>query len=446
MVKIDELFDFEVKNKLFDIVDEDGHRPWEAIRYNVYCRVINPNVTSYVPCGGISIFKKIWRFLSMTCVFGVYLMSHRHRRYMFLLCSRDKHDGLFYDKICDSLFELTDKSQTFALETVWHSSDYKYNGLSCPNSIISLWSHFPNKRNHSSFNSINIKLKDHFPDFNMTVNEMMGYYHDFKAQYHFYKLLFRYSGTKKVFMVQNGIQKGLLAAAQELGVEVIELQHGQISKNHPTYSYPNCDEISEEKIYHPTKLLTFGSFWHQNRCYPGVENIVIGNNSYANNAEFPSTMGNKRLLVISNKGEGELLASHVKEIISNDNSFCFYFKLHPNQYDEVNFYKEIFESYPGVAVYSDELSINQLLAEVDAIVLVQSTTELEALRVGRKVFIFEEGAYQVMDFVFGERGVYLVKDAQDFICCYIKHKDEKLSPRDDLFMPFQFDIAKMLLE
>lgn len=446
MKRIDDFFDFEVKNKLFDIVDEDGHRPWEAIRYYACCNVINPIAISHMPYGGISVFKRAWHFLSMACSFFVYLMSQRNRRIMFLLCSRDKQDGLYYDKISNDLFKLVDKSQTLALDTVWHSSDYKYKGLSsCASSIISLSSYIPHKYCSFSYDSINAKLKDHFPDFNLTVDEMMNYYHEFKVQYYFYKLLFRYSGIKKLFMVQNGIQKGLMAAAHEMGVEVIELQHGQISRNHPAYSYPNCIEVSEEKIYHPAKLLTFGSFWHHGRFYPGVENIVIGNNSYANRAEMPSTAGNKRVLVISNKGDGELLALHVKEILSKDNTFFFFFKLHPNQYEEFGYYKEMFGDSPNVQVYSNELSINQLLAKVDAIFLVQSTAELEALRVGRKVYIIGESNYQVMDFVFGEKGVYLVKDALDFIYCYYKHIDDLISPRDDLFMPFQSDVAKMLL-
>lgn len=444
MIITDRFFKFEVENRLFDILDEDGHRPWEAVRFYIYNRLVFQNVEVRASYGSTSVRKRILYILQLLLHSVAYILQHRNCPYMFMLCSRDKQNGIYFDKVCGRLFEMVDKSKTFAVETAWHRADYRYSGLSCANMILPIVTRIKTWKKSALISDIHAMVLNQFPELKMDVKEMMGYYYEFKAQYSVFKFLLRYCGTKQLYMVQNGIQKGLMAAAQELGVEVMEFQHGQISRNHPAYSYPEKG-VYADVIYHPTKLLTFGEFWHQNRFYPGVVNVVIGNESYADKSVMPKTPGNDRFLVVSNMGEGELLAKRVKQIIEINSSFHFYFKLHPNQYEEKDYYITLFKEYSQVDVYSNEYTVNEILARVEGVLLIQSTIVLESLRVGRKVFVIREGAFEQMDFVFGENGVYLVDNAKDFIKTYNMQKDVKLSPRNDLFVPFREEVAKKLL-
>lgn len=246
-------------------------------------------------------------------------------------------------------------------------------------------------------------------------------------------------------MVQNGIQKGVFAAAHDMNVEVFELQHGQISHNHPAYSYPDSPEVPASKVYHPSKLLIFGDFWVKDRYYPGVENIIIGNDSYVGKTRLTDTNGNKRILVISDKFEGPMLINFVKGIHGFDPTLSFFFKLHPNQYQDFSFYQKAFDSYPCVNVISDSQSINELINQSEALLVVQSTTELEALRDGKKVFVVKGGAYQVMDFVLNEHGVYLIDSAESFVETFNKEASVRLLPRTDLFSKFDRTVAEGLL-
>lgn len=441
---IDDLFEFELKNELFDIVDKHGTRPWEAVRYYVFNRIITnrkPQTTNSCPQKGNG--GQLLKIVRNKLHFLLYLAKHRNCPFMFLLASRDKRDGIFYDKICDSFFEQIDKEKTFAIETCVHETNYCYNSLTCDMSYVGLFERFT--RANYDFSFLHKLIKEHFPDVSIDIAELNKWYRLFLSQYYYYRWLFKITGTKKLFMVQNCILKGVFAAAQSLGVEVIEFQHGQISYNHPAYSYPSEKYLSASKLYHPSKLLLFGGFWSKNRFYPGVVNIVIGNDFYSKTSTGRGVGCKKKILVVSDRFEGERLMNYVKSILSMDSSFFFYFKLHPNQYSELVYYQKELELFKNIEVISDSRTTNDLLSEVEAILVVQSTVELEALRDGKKIFVLKEGAFEVMDFVFNEPGVYLVDSSRTFLEQYAIHADVQLKPRVDVFQSFNKEVAKNLL-
>lgn len=444
MEKTIRFFDFEVQNNLFNVRDKKGLYPWEAVRYWVSFNLEHTNTIAHTTRRE-SLLSNICSSLKQIIEFFFYIVRHRHCRNMMILSSRDKRNGLYYDKICEDFYGLLNIKETLTLESIYPSkkNSYKYSGFTCSNLLETFLSHFP--IGTFDFTEIHKLIKTHFPEFSMTVSDLNSLYRIFVSQYIYYKFIFKYCGIKRVYMIQNGIKKGLFAAANELGIEVVEFQHGQISRNHLAYSYPESIE-NAINVYHPNKLLLFGEIWKKDRSYPGVENIVIGNNSYAGKNTMPDTHGNKIILVISNREEGEMLSNLVKQILEIDKGFSFFFKLHPNQYREKDLYESCFNDYPNVEVVTDSATVNKLLEQSEGILVVQSTAELEALQAGRKVFVLKAGSYEFMDFVFVEKGVYLISDHTEFVESYNFHKEEKLEPRHDIFVPFRDNVACRLLE
>lgn len=441
----EQFFDFELKNGLFDIVDSRGLRPWEAVRYYVYSRIYsNREISQTKTNKGQGLLKKIIISFRNKVHFINYVLKHKNSPYMFLLSSRDKNGGLYYDKIGGNLFERIDKSKTFAFESCMHNEDYKYEGMTCENSFMSLLENFVTVT--YDFSYLQNLINTNYPGVPIRKNEMEKWYRRFLSQYLYFKIIFRFCSTERMFMVQNGILKGVFAAANEMGVEVIEFQHGQISLNHPAYSYPSDNKVDSTKIYHPSTLLVFGDFWTKNRYYPGVENVVVGNDFYYKIDRDQSIQVPKRFLVISDKYEGKRLVNYVKSILDLEASFSFYFKLHPNQYKEFDVYKNEFRTYENVEVVSDSMTISELLSKSEGILVVQSTVELEALRDGKKVFVVEEGAYEMMDFVFKEPGVYLINSASDFIVKYEHNINEIVMPRNDLFEKYKDFVVEKYLD
>jgi hypothetical protein len=444
MEKVEKFFLFETKNSLFDIVDKHGLRPWDGIRYYVLMSILRSSSPPAFSTDGTLRSGKVWYTIKRIISFLLYFLRHRKCDTFFLLCSRDKKNNVYYDKISNDTYELADKKNCFTIETTdnYRLDNYKYGVDVCPtiSNVFSRLYHI-----HFDFSEIYSLVKDEFPNFSLSIEDLNHYYNRFWGQYKFYSFVFGNSKIRKTFFVQNDIQKGLIAAANEKGVELFEFQHGQISRNHPAYSYPVIDSEYTSLIYHPNYLLTFGEFWSKNRYYPGVSDIVLGNDSYSENAEVPNVNGNGKLLVISNIIEGELLAKRVKEVLNKSNKFIFFFKLHPNQFDEFEHYKKIFEGEERVQVVSNQQTINQLLIECEAILLNDSTVELEALRMGKKVFVLTEQLYEEMDFVLGEEGVYACKDSDEFLEKYEENKDIQLPLRNDFFVPFKQHVARQLL-
>ena len=446
MEKVKKFFDFEVQNKLFDIVDQYGLRPWEAVRYEVMMSVLYKPIIHFSEFKTPFLLFRLLYLLEKLMRFSIYLFTHNNKENLFVLCSRDKKDGILYDKILDRLYALVDKNTSFTIETkeTYHQQNYKYGKSVAPDI-----SHYLAKISTSwyDYGDIIKMVKQEFPESSITITKMNKCYREFVTEYKFYRHILRRCHIKRIFLVQNGIRKGLFAAANEMGIKMIELQHGQISVNHPAYSYPSEALIPSSKVYHPDYLLTFGPFWSKNRHYPGVEDLVIGNESYAEDIgkSNTNTNTNKKLLVISNNIEGKLLAKRIDEVLAYDPTFFFFFKLHPDQYNEYEYYNNYFRSTDRVIVISNQQSINQLLSQCEGVFLNDSTVELEALRMGRKVFVLTEQYFECMDFVLGEEGVYACKDINEFFAKYKQSQNVTLQPRDDFFCKFDEKVAKKML-
>ena len=82
-----------------------------------------------------------------------------------------------------------------------------------------------------------------------------------------------------IFVVVAYENQAIVKAAKDLGIEVIELQHGTISPYHLGYSYPENtmrinNEIREIE-YFPDKILSFGDYWQNSSHFPiDKENII----------------------------------------------------------------------------------------------------------------------------------------------------------------------------
>jgi hypothetical protein len=74
------------------------------------------------------------------------------------------------------------------------------------------------------------------------------------AQYNVFKFIFKHLKPKAIFIVCYYTNFGAIRAAKELGIKVIEVQHGIIGKEHPAY---NIDVEISKKLF-PDYILTFG--------------------------------------------------------------------------------------------------------------------------------------------------------------------------------------------
>lgn len=422
-------FDFEKNNRLFEIKDNKGMPIWDIIRPIVFEQLINSGTGIIISRNrtkiGVGVrIRQLFRFV-------LYFLATWNKKYFFYLCSRNYDGKEYFDRIADSSIRQLNLKDIYKVESFGSElkKEYRY-GLATP-PMVGLARRY--MKVTFDFESIKEKLVKAFPESQINKEAWISEYRFFYAQYYFYSFLFRIKRIRKCFLVQNQYQKGMIASANKCGIPIIEFQHGEMTANHLAYSYPPDTNLTG-KIYVPSVLLTLGDFWMQDCFMPGVKIRAIGNDFYhVDNAG--KKISGKDVLIISSNIHGEYLKELVLNVIEKKNrdDIKFYFKLHPNEFEQYEVYVETFRNYPNVEVISGSQMVKDLLTKVAFVVCVESTVEFEALSAGVKVMIYKRGDYQYVSSLFDEEGVYLIDNEEDFVDTYESNKDRIIRDYSDYF-------------
>ena len=230
------------------------------------------------------------------------------------------------------------------------------------------------------------------------------------------KILKKYK-IEKIFICQNGIQKGLFRAGKELGIKIYETQHGSVDIGHLVYHYPSM-EYTQKQISLPDVIFSFSPFWFKELNLPNVSICPVGNNYlYAPFEKKNIHFLKEGITIISADIYGKILSDFIlsEEVRNVLREIPIYFKLHPNQYHEKEYYIQKFQGIQNVTVVSNELSIGELLDKCDTIFTIVSTVIYEALQANHKVIILKQENYLEVDHIFNCDNVYLVNTINDFI-------------------------------
>jgi hypothetical protein len=219
------------------------------------------------------------------------------------------------------------------------------------------------------------------------------------------RLLARVKPKVVVIVVSYG-KESFIEACQNVGVPVVELQHGSISKYHCGYSFPP----GRQKDTFPDYFLTFGPFWKNRLHFPiDEENVYDVGYPYL---EWKSSelkrescdkleKSDQSVLFISQGTIGGKLskfAAKVADSIGEDHSLVY--KLHPDEYS-------IWErKYPWlvdseIEVHADDsTSLYELFSRVDALVGVYSTAVYEGLYFDLDTFVVNmDGKCYIQDLI-----------------------------------------------
>lgn len=254
-------------------------------------------------------------------------------------------------------------------------------------------------------------------------NEKKWGFYKYKIEYvlwyKFYWLILKIQKPKKIFFVSGVYFTPMIAAAQNIKIEVYEIQHGVINKNHLAYQFP---DVAREGFY-SDGILLLSSYWQNKAEFPlGTKTYVIGNDYYANSL----TNGKKEKSIVI-LGQGPLAAEIIKFISINLNFFIsnglkVFYKLHPAEIPNwESRYKTLFEYHQNnlLTVITNSPPLTELLSTCKIIIGVSSTAIYEGLDRDCTAFILDLPSSEYFDDLV-EKGV--VK----------KIKSEKILSLDDL--------------
>lgn len=407
--------DIEDRLDTFSFKDKHGEHYWDAVRFYVFNYTYvsitgNKFIYGQQPQDANTLKRIIKKSIAFLAQKLFILNSKYSRKYiLFINCSR----AISKEQSFDSLLKPLESFLPYLpLNIETYPTRKLYKLLSSTSFLLTNKVVKQKDLNQTEIIKFNKELNRVFGlsiDISDVVIENTSIY---LAQLAFYRNLFSKTKIRHVFMVQNGIQKGLLKAAKECGVVVNEIQHGYMGYTHPAYSY-SANILNNKNISSPTRLLSFSNFWKKGYYSPVKEFIVIGKQQKKQIQQHNKCP--TKVLIISASLYHENLSSLLKIIAIKQQSVEFKYKLHPNQFLEKNDIISEFSMFPNITVISNEKTFEECLVTCLHVLCIQSTGVYEALQTGSFVYCYKRQDYNYHDNVVNSPGFALIDDADEFI-------------------------------
>ena len=403
-----QFLDFEKENNLFDLKDTRGTYYWDIIRYDVF-EALMPKNKVFIPKKHnkkiLNIFRQIMGFIKL--YFG-----HTSRKYLFYLCSRDR--DIFRNHIDKNVFDslkVLDNKNCLVIESHYNSKDSYF----LPQNI---YYRFFYKQEFFDFNDVTKIIEQKYGITSINNEFLNRILNKYYSDLFFFKKINKNFNVKQIYVVQNGIQKGIFRAAKELGIKTFEYQHGIVTENHIAYNYPKIDFL-EEQVSLPNIIFSYAPIWFQNNFLPNVNILSLGNSflykQLQQNAKKTPIRG---IVVISADDIGKRLLEFLRneKLQKEIKNIPIYFKLHPNQFHQKHYYTEQLKNFDNIKVITDEFSVGELLENFNTLFTILSTAIYEALQSQRKVILLEDDLYNGDQKSFLEySNFYIIKKVNDFI-------------------------------
>jgi hypothetical protein len=144
-----------------------------------------------------------------------------------------------------------------------------------------------------------------------------------------YRSLLKRRRIKTVYVVVAYFHQHIVGAARDLGIRVVELQHGAISPFHLGYSYPGRPVVADQ----PDELWTFGSYWSEVAELPaGMRTQVVGASFIQPLSEEQLAAKDPRRVVFLSQGTiGPLLLEYAVALAEARPELEVIFHLHPSE-------------------------------------------------------------------------------------------------------------------
>ena len=237
---------------------------------------------------------------------------------------------------------------------------------------------------------VDVDLSDFFPQ----MAEYALVYYSLKRHYRSFLIKIN---PKILFVVCHYARQRMIFTelAKEMGIPVIELQHGTCGVEHPAYNYYQIEEVKQ----FPDYFFAFSKFWTEQARFPIPPNhrIAVGNPyGEIRTAELKRVITRAEpamILFLSQPGRGETLsviAANLYEMIDRD-CYQIIYKMHPSEHlGWQERYHRMRDA--GVPVADNTNSdLYTLIARASFVVASGNTTALyEALQFGAPCFIHLE--------------------------------------------------------
>jgi hypothetical protein len=247
------------------------------------------------------------------------------------------------------------------------------------------------------FSELEDKFNEHFNSSVPLSNLLSSLDRQFRVKLYLFKKILKRVNPDKVYIVVAYGHTTLIKAAKDLGIEVIELQHGVINETHPGYHFSNPDVDTD---YYPDKILVWHEMWKFNAEYPiDTKHIQINEHNHLNKIRNSISNTHVATLIISQGSIGELISEYIYKNSSQFYNTKVYYKLHPGEFEKSKSYTYLNllkESDIDLQIIRSEYTVYELFSLVNKVIGVYSTVLYEAKFCGKEVYVLPITGYQIV--------------------------------------------------
>jgi hypothetical protein len=407
-------FNMEKKFNLFAIRTLDGFPVWDIIRIEVFEKILLPELPPSIPMNyTIRIKQVIRRLYSIPKIFFT-----RGNIFYFGTSRIFNEKGECYDPYFHSIKDYLKNNYIFFESVLWKDKYSKHKRIFIFHSLFKFFGRhmrFYELKKSLSDNDESVILsacRETFNYINISHKDIENILWNFRIDYYFYKNIFRIKRIQKVFMFQNGIQKGLIKAAQINKIPVFEFQHGDIVNSSVGMNYGSPEFRYNEDIIFPDVIFTFSNIWCEGKFIP-ADCIELGSDFFY--TEIAKCSEPKSVTILSSRDHERILGDLICKLAKLDTTTMFYYKLHPSQFMDLERHRKYFREYKNIQIIPIEMNIRDIVNISNNFIAVYSTAMYEILQAGKHLFVYKRDPYLLFKDYFNLARVYLFDNADDFI-------------------------------
>jgi hypothetical protein len=235
---------------------------------------------------------------------------------------------------------------------------------------------------------------------------------NFIEEYKYYENYFKIKSPKQIYIICSYGREAIISAAQDLGIEVIELQHGVFTKYHLGYNFPRV-----HIPYFPNKLMIFGEYWRTNANLPINTEICLYGYPYLRFQlnKYKNIKNKKNQIIFVSQGTiGKKLSEIALKFALDNPNIKVIYRLHPGEF--LRWKTEYNLLYENRNLNNIEISDNndknlyEFLLESEYLIGVYSTVIYEALEIGIKIGILKLFGYESVEDLVEKNYIYQFND------------------------------------
>jgi hypothetical protein len=211
----------------------------------------------------------------------------------------------------------------------------------------------------------------------------------FSYEYRIYRNLLRKRMPSRILLTTGYFKASLIKAAKDLGIEVVEVQHGTCSRYHLGYSFPRLGAAPD---YFPDTFHAWGKFWIDITPFPPANIVYTGNLHFRASRDGYRAVERKarQITVISQPVISSRLPAMLMQHRNALAAYDIVYKLHPFEYEQSESSPQLAEvaSWPNVRL-EKQTDLYRLFAESTFVIGVFSTALYEAVGFGCKVILVD---------------------------------------------------------